>query len=453
MKKILLFSVLIGFLFIFGSISTINVLGTGLLQVTITQNPTIVAPGTNGYLELNLKSVGGTTSNIQIEAFSLDDTVVVKQGNWDIRIGNLDSSSSYTTLFEFNVSDTAPSGLYLVTFIVSYNEGGEITQNAVVQVQDQNILDISSVTPTSIAIGEATTLVFNISNNCITPINNILFSWKDSNNLILPIGSDNRILITSIDERNFTEIPITVMASSGISPGVYPLTITMEFYDLTGTEQTITSTVGLQISGTTDFELALQQSTSGSTTFAVANTGANTASSVIVSIPAQLNYVASGTSSVSLGNLNAGDYTLASFQLSSATRSNTSSQFSFNRSGTGIPPNSGQGTFMNRSFSGQTGNQLLVEISYTDTFGIRHTVQKEVTMSSSVGGSSSSFAYRTTGARSSSSSSSDQSSGSGNVALYIATGVIGIIVIAAVIRLGRKKKLPQISKLFKGKKE
>ncbi len=156
----------------------------------------------------------------------------------------------------------------------------------------------------------------------------------------MPIGSDNRITISSIAAENYTKLPIVVMASSGISPGVYPLTITMEFYDQTGSQQTITSTVGLQISGTTTFDVVLQTSTSTSTTFAVVNTGANTASSVVVSIPQQQGYSTSGTSSASLGNLDAGDYTLASFQLSS-TSSNMTTQFpSFNRTGiSNTPPN------------------------------------------------------------------------------------------------------------------
>lgn len=452
MRKIYyLFSLLLGFLFVFNTACIVNASPAGL-QVTFTTNPVIVAPGTNGYIEVNLKSIGSAMGGIDISATSWDSTVVVPQGNWEVYVGSLDSGDSYSLIYEFKVPSTATPGLYQVVFEVQYygGYGYDIRQTAVVKVEDQTILDVSSVSPTSINIGEATTLLFNITNNGGSSIDNILFTWEDTNNLILPIGSDNRIMISSIAAKNYTELPVTVMASSGISPGVYPLKITMDFYDQTGTEQTVVSTVGLQVSGTTDFELVLQQSTSGSTTFAVANTGANTASSVIVSIPTQLSYMASGVSSVSLGNLNAGDYTLASFQLSSTTLDNTTQQSSFNRSGMNFPPSGGnfsRDTFMNRSFSGQTGNQLIVEISYTDTFGVRRTVQKEVTMSSSFG-SSSSFTSRT-GTR----SSSDQSSGSGNVTLYIAIGVIGIIIIAAIIRLGRKKKLPQISKFFKGRKE
>jgi uncharacterized membrane protein YuzA (DUF378 family) len=37
--------------------------------------------------------------------------------------------------------------------------------------------------------------------------------------------------------------------------------------------------------------------------------------------------------------------------------------------------------------------------------------------------------------------------------MYIAIGIAGIIIIVAVIQLGRKKKTGRLSKLFKGRKE
>jgi hypothetical protein len=181
---------------------------------------------------------------------------------------------------------------------------------------------------------------------------------------------------------------------------------------------------------------------------------------VIVSIPSQPNYQTSGVSSASVGNLDAGDYTLATFQIVS-TSSNTTSQVpTFNRTGTGAPPDrnfTGRNSFMNQSFTGIRGNALLVQISYTDVFGIRQTVQQQVTISS--GSSFSSFGSSTssTGTQNSFSRSingqSQSSSGSSNSLVYIAIGVVGIIIIFGIIQLGRKKKLPHFSKLFKGRKE
>ncbi|MCX6664203.1 MAG: hypothetical protein NTZ75_08155, partial [Euryarchaeota archaeon] len=284
-KTYYLMTVVLSCLFIFNTLGSINVSAAGL-QVTFTTNPTIVAPGTNGYIEVNLKSIGGATSYIDITASSWDPNTVISQGNWEVDVGSLDSGESYSVIYEFKVPSTASPGLYQVVFEIT--GGNTIKQTAVIQVQDATVLDITSVTPTSIKIGEATTLLFNITNNGGVDIQNIQFTWADQNNLILPVGADNKETIPLIAAKNHTELPITIMASSGISPGIYPLTITMEYFDQSVTKQTVTSTDVMQISGTTTFDLVVQTSTSGSTTFSVVNIGANVASSIIVSIPQQL---------------------------------------------------------------------------------------------------------------------------------------------------------------------
>jgi hypothetical protein len=444
-------------LLIFNIIGSHNVSAAGL-QVTFTTNPTIVAPGTNGYIQVNLKSIGTAISSINIAATSWDPNTVIPQGNWEVDVGSLDNGESYSVLYEFKIPFTASPGLYQVLFEIT--GGNTIRQTAIIQVQDATVLDITSVTPTEISIGKATTILFNITNNGGVELQNIQFTWADQNNLILPLGADNRFTIASIAAKNHTELPITLMASSGISPGIYPLTITMEFFDQTGAKQTITSTVGMQISGTTTFDLVVQTSTSGSTTFSVVNTGANIASSVIVSIPQQLNYQTSGAASTSLGNLDAGDYTLATFQIVSTSSNTTSQSPFFNRTGSGAPSErnfSGRGQYMNQSFTGLRANGLLVQISYTDVFGVRQTIQKQVVISSSSSFGSIRSSTSSSGTQNSFSRNfngqSQSSDGSSNSLVYIAIGAAGIIIIISIIQLGRKKKLPHFSKLFKGRKE
>ena len=404
------------------------------LQVTIETNPTVVAPGTYGYIELTLKSVGsGAVESIDISAKSQDYWNVKPQGDWNVDIGDLGTGDSITALFTFKVSSTASPGLYIVTFDIDTISNGNIEQNAIVRVEDSTVLDFVSVYPDSLNIGEETTLVFNITNNGECTAGKILFTWEDPSDLILPVGSDNRITISSIPAGNYTEIPVNVVASPAISPGVYPLTITIEFYERTGTKQTITSEVGIQVSGTTDFEIILQESMGVGTTFAVANSGANVASSVIVSIPSQLNYMVSGASSVSLGNLDAGDYTLATFQISSADWENNTqrpdksfmerpSNFNFSR------PEGFRG-----SESGS--NDLIVEVSYTDLFGVRQTVEKEVVFSSF--SSDSGDSLRSGGKFG---SPPGQSSELDSGTMYIIIGVVGIIVIVAILKIGKRKK-------------
>jgi hypothetical protein len=445
---------------LFNTIGSYEVAASGL-QVTFSTNPKIVSPGTNGYIQVNLRSTGVAINSIYITATSWDPTVIVPQGNWDVDVGSLDSGETVSVIYEFKIPNDASPGLYQVLFEIKGS--GSIRQTAVIQVEDATVVDITSVEPTEISIGQATTLLFNISNTGGVPLQNLLLIWDDPNSLILPVGADNRISIPFIGADNYTKVPVVVIASSGISPGVYPLTILIQYYDQTGEKQTVNSTVGLMISGKTTFDIILQTTTSSTTTFAVVNTGANTASSVVVSIPTQPGYTTSGSSQTSVGNLDAGDYTLTSFSLTSTTSNTTRNgtlQFpSFNRTGTNAPPRGGNFTGrpnMNQSmFSiNMNSNSLVVQIAYTDMFGVRQTIQKQVNLSS---GSMSGFSSRsntqgTSGTYPNGFSSQSQTSDVTNSLTYIIIGVVGIIVIVVIIQLGRKKKL-QIHKNEKGRKE
>jgi hypothetical protein len=434
MKKSIFIVGLLSLITLFSCVGLVQGAGevTYDLQVTFASNPIVVAPGTNGYLEVKFENIGsGTVDIYDIDARSLDSSIVQPNGNWNVEIGDLNGGDSTSVLYEFYVPSTATTGLYQVVFDIK-TIAGSTQQTAMIKVEDSTVLDLVSITPSTIIIGETTTLVFNITNNGGSSVENILFTWDDPSNLILPIGTDNRITISSIPSSNYTEIPVDVVASPAISPGVYPLTITMEFYDRTGTKQTITSEVGMQVGGTTDFEIVLQESMGGGTTFAVANTGANVASSVIVSIPRQGNFMTSGASSVSIGNLDAGDYTLATFHISSVDRENNNQRP--DKSSMELPSDLDFNRPEGFKDSDSRGNDLVVEVSYTDLFGVRQTVEKEVEFSSLSSSSISSRLGDKSGLR------PGESSGLDNGTMYIIIGVVGIIAIVAILKIGKRKK-------------
>jgi len=167
----------------------------------------------------------------------------------------------------------------------------------------------------------------------------------------------------------------------------------------------------------TDFDVIIQDSTGTSTTLAIANIGANTAYSTIIKIPQQENFRVSGASASIVGNLNAGDYTLVSFQINSISIANVS-----NSSRT-------QSTGSFTDIIGRNEN-ITVEVSYTDTLGIRRVIQKQVPFD---------FA-NSTGTSSFQRSQSSTSLLGNNGITYIAIGVVGIIVIVAIFKLRKRKK-------------
>jgi hypothetical protein len=446
-------SLIIGVLIALSQILTTTALAQSDLQVTFTTNPTITAPGTTGYLTINLRAIGDSVSNIRITARSQDGNIITAHGNWDITVGSISNGGTYAVPLEYTVATTATQGLYQITVDVSYS-GGYIEQTAMLQVEQPSFIDLAAVSPATVNIGQTTTINFNLTNTGST-IYHVLFSWDDANHLILPIGSDNRYTIPVLPAGNTTTVPVTLMASPSLSPGIYPLTITMRFFDQAGTNQTVTSTVGLQVSGATSFDIVASRSTA-STSLTIINTGANKANSVIVSIPLQTGYMVSGSGSANLGNLDPGDYSLASFQLSSRNQTGSMTfpgNRTWNRTGSNVPPRTGNlsGRTMpgNGTFIG-FGAGLTVDITYTDSFGVRQTVQKQITLSSGNVGSFSGSSSRFNGGSTGSFALGQESSDSGGGLMYILIGVFGIILIGAIVFIGRKKGF---SRLLKRRKE
>ncbi len=146
MKKInYMITSVLSCLLLFNTLGSYSASAAGL-QVTFTTNPQIVAPGTDGYIQVNLRSVGTAINSIDITASSWDPSVVIPQGNWEVDVGSLDSGESCSVIYEFKIPSSATPGLYQVLFEIK--GGSSVRQTAVIQVQDATIVDITSVAPT-----------------------------------------------------------------------------------------------------------------------------------------------------------------------------------------------------------------------------------------------------------------------------------------------------------------
>ncbi len=121
-------------------------------------------------------------------------------------------------------------------------------------------------------------------------------------------------------------------------------TITFEYKECIGCVwNEISPTINI-IEAHTDFEIVVQELAKEGTSIAIANIGKNPANSITIKIPEQQDIEVKGISSTIIGNLYAGDYTIATYNL--------------------IPKN--------------PENNLEVEIHYTDSLGERHIITKTI---------------------------------------------------------------------------
>ncbi len=152
------------------------------------------------------------------------------------------------------------------------------------------------------------------------------------------LGGGTQFSLGNLKAGDEADITFDLAVDIAARPGVYNLPV-----KITGMNNYSSDNyAGLVVAGTTDFEISYQE-TLGSFSLNVANVGISPASAVTVSLPRQKNFSSTGSSSSVLGNLNPGDYTSAIFQITKM-----------------------QGA----------GNNLEVDIQYTDTSGQRHTIAK-----------------------------------------------------------------------------
>lgn len=318
-----------------------------IVKVTFASNPVTSAPGSSGYVQIDVDNTGSVAlSDVRIGVASYDPGIVVDTGQTDI--GGLSSGDTNSALSRFSVPQGAAAGAYKINYQITYCQDSssvcsQTTQSAIVNVQSQPQVDIVSVAPSQLGLGTNSTLLMTVVNGGKSDATNVVITWSDPTGSILPLGSGNRMTIQSLSAGQSVAIPVSVITNPTATPKVYPVYFTIQYYDSSGQLQTVNSTIGLVVGGTTDFAVSAQDFTAGVLTLSIANIGINPATSVIVSSAGP----GGQTQSSFVGSMNPGDSSVASFTVQQAGNRTTS---------------------------------VSVDISYTDTSGLRSEVTKTVSV-------------------------------------------------------------------------
>jgi len=354
------------------------------LNVNLTnQNPDTARPGEPVELTVSVQNVG--TNDLK----DISVKVNPEYPFTEISGQSLEKSISYLNArqdddeggvlkFKLMTDSKASEGTYDVDIVTTYKSGSgsssttyTTTKTVQIDVRGKEYAQIVTIDKANIDIAKEETLEFIITNTGTSPLKNMVISWTDPEGVILPVYSDNTKYIKYLDAGESVTIVYNVMADVNADPGLYTLDINLTMEDYESNEQTIKTTAGVFVGGETDFDVSFSESDEGEISLSVANVGNNIAYSVKVSIPDQENYRVSGSSSTIVGNLEKGDYTIASFDVT--TQGATGSG-----SGQGEPGTSQASESGNLTAASVENKPLKVQIEYTDAKGERITVDKEV---------------------------------------------------------------------------
>jgi hypothetical protein len=385
------------------------------LDVNLTkQNPDYARPGEPVELTVSVQNVGNAdlkdiaiTVNPEYPFTKLSGENVVKEVSYlNARQDNEDAA---VLKFKLMTDANASAGTYNIDITTTAKESGAssnlitTTKTVQLEVKGKEYAQVVTINKANIDIAKEEPLEFIITNTGASPIKNLVISWKDPKGVILPVYSDNTKYIKYLDTGQSVTVDYSVMADVNAVPGLYTLDVDLTYEDYESNERSINTTAGMFVGGETDFDVSFSESDAGATSLSVANIGNNMAYSVKVSIPDQDGYKVSGSSSSIVGNLEKGDYTIASFNIENTGNAQGNDGSQTTPSGAGKVAKDGQ-----NATSLLDSNPLKVKIEYTDAKGERITVDKQVKLEMTSGNMTASGP-----------GSSGKSAGIGSYLLYI----------------------------------
>jgi len=248
--------------------------------------------------------------------------------------------------FKLSVAENAPNGDATLK-VRNYPKGSPTTaaQELTIPILGKVDIEIASVSTDTLIPGQPIDVKFIFENSGNAPVRDLIIKWNDPEGGILPLAGENRFRIDNLEIGESREVEFRMIADPKIEQGVQVINIDMEFQRF-GTSDNRTSQVAFIVGGLTDFDVAQDEIEDGSLSLSVANIGVNSATGVLLSVPEQEGWQITGGSNVFLGNLESGDFTVASVDL--------------------VP------------LSNDLTQKLKVKVDYTDTVGIRQSIEKDV---------------------------------------------------------------------------
>jgi hypothetical protein len=285
--------------------------------------------------------------------------------------------------YTLKVNKDATQGTYDLN--VKYSFSGitafSVTKTVSVNVRGSQSIEIVHIDKTILIPGKQSSLKFVINNVGTSPLKDLTFSWTNDAKIILPVGSDNTKYVSYLDVGESAEVEYQVIADTSVDAGLYPLNLVLKYSGSSTNITTINTIAGVYVGGSTDFDVAFSDSSSGTTSFTVANIGSNPATSVSVIIPDQKGWKISGSNAIIIGNLNKGDYTVASFKLQSVATNLMNRTNRINNTNLNIANGvaTSDNNLANSADNVNVGvDNIMMQIAYTDTMGIRTIVNKTI---------------------------------------------------------------------------
>ncbi len=350
-----------------------------------------VYPGETTYVYVPVQNMGlgnGFLNDVTVRLLPKDNAsanaVTILDDTYSL--GDIqDWGDQRTAKFKIHVSPDAAEGDYFFNVFINYR-GQQISSSTqapivttelkdqILTIKGNPVVVLYNSTLDTVAPMSITKATLHFKNTGTGTVQNAVagITLAGANSVFSVLGGGTQFSLGNLKAGDEAEITFDLAVDITATPGVYNLPL-----KITGLNNYSSDNfVGVVVAGTTDFEISYVESL-GSFSLNVLNAGISPANSVSVTLPGQKNFSITGSNSFVIGNLNPGDYTSAIFQIAK------------------IPG---------------AGNSIEVDIKYTDTSGLRHTITKFLPVDLSTTGAQ-------TGGRT-----------SNNYALWLAAAIVILVI-------------------------
>ncbi|MBN2457992.1 COG1361 S-layer family protein [Candidatus Woesearchaeota archaeon] len=354
-----------------------------LIVSLVNQDPDPAVAGDVVEVRVGIENIGGAAAeDVVLEFVPQYPFSTIADEDYTKEVGTLKAHQQEADMrivkFKVRVDRDATAGEYQLK-INTYEDGSADAKTRIlsIDVKNSESAEVIHIDKTTLVPGKQTPLKFIINNVGNAPLKDMTFSWLNEDKIVLPVGSDNTKYVKYIDVGESAELEYQVIADSNADAGLYELDLSLSYEDpISGESKEMDTIAGVYVGGGTDFDIAFSESSSGQTSFTIANVGSNPAFSVSVTIPEQERWKVSGSNSMIIGNLNTGDYTVASFSLhSQATMPATMMQ---QEGMDNAEQEISREEMIAQRKNAQQDTSLKILIVYTDTMGNREEIKKEV---------------------------------------------------------------------------
>lgn len=351
----------------------------------VNQDPDPALAGNTVEVRLGIENKGNSPFENMVLELIPEYPISMVPGEDNIK--NIGTIKSYQTednmkIVKFNLKVDRDANAADYELKIKYYEQGKeasaMQKSLNLDVESQESAEVIYIDKSTLIPGKQTDLKFTINNVGNAPLRDLTFKWENEDDIILPVGSDNTKYIKYIDMGGSADLNYKVIADTSADPGLYKLDLSLTYSDpITGEENELSTIAGVYVGGVTDFEVAFSEASAGDTSFSIANIGSTPAYSVSVIIPEQDGWKTTGSNSVIIGNLNNGDYTVASFGLQKKqTKTIDPSQAKSKQQN--VKTTEDDAIEFTFDQNANSADLVLIQVAYTDTMGERNVVEKQV---------------------------------------------------------------------------